>query len=208
MKPEKVYQFRIALDYIRPLIWRRFLVTDDVTFAKLHKIIQIVMGWEDYHLYDFLIGENRYSEPDDEWHDIVIKDDKKFRLRDLNLLEKQTFSYTYDFGDNWLHEIEIEEIFPVEAGLKYPKCMDGARACPPEDCSGPHGYETLVALTRLPIDTLYGDDLDRVNWVGEDHDFEYFSVDEVNFLLWKRFFKINKSDSDKVGSAASFFEAH
>jgi hypothetical protein len=187
--PEKVYQFHIALDYIKPLIWRRFVVTDDITLAKLNKIIQIVMGWEDRHLHEFRIDGNRYGEPDDESYDFKIHNDKEVRLRDLKLNEKQEFDYIYDFGDNWGHEIKLERIMPTESGVIYPKCLDGAMACPPEDCFGPPGYESLVKLRDQPKDMLDEDDLVRLNWLGEDHDFAYFSVDEVNSVLWKHFKK-------------------
>jgi hypothetical protein len=186
---EKIYQFHIALEYIKPLIWRRFLVRDDITLDKLHKIIQAVMGWEDCHLYEFRINGIKYGRPDDAWDDPRIHDDKKVRLRDLELKENQKFDYIYDFGDNWGHEVKLEKILLPESGVKYPKCLEGKRACPPEDCFGPPGYESLIELTERPKDKLDEYDLDRLAWMGEDHDFEYFSSDEVNSILWKRFAK-------------------
>lgn len=186
---EKVYQLYIALEYIEPLIWRRFLVADNAALAKLHKIIQIVMGWKDRHLYEFHIDGNRYGKPDEEWGEFKITSDKKVRLSDLELKEKQKFGYLYDFGDSWRHEINVEKILVPDRGVKYPKCLDGAMACPPEDCFGPPGYESLVKLRAQPKEALDEDDLDRLNWLGEDHDFTYFSADEVNSILWKRFAK-------------------
>ncbi len=187
--PEKVFQLHISLKYIKPAIWRRFLVTDDTTVAKLHSIIQIVMGWDDEHLHEFTIDKRKIGMPSDEWFATAVEDEKKVRLSKLNLSEKQKFEYEYDFGDGWQHVIKVEKILPVESGTKYPKCLAGERACPPEDCGSYPGYEELVELTKLPKDDLDEDDLYRLEWLaewyGEDFDFEYFSVDHVNSFLWK-----------------------
>lgn len=184
--PEKVYQLHISLKYIKPKIWRRFLVPDDFTLAKLHKVIQIVMGWEDYHLHEFDINGTKFGIPDEEWDDVEIENEKKTRLYKVDLDEGQSFEYTYDFGDNWQHTINVEKIFQPKAGEKYPKSVEGKRACPPEDCFGPPGYEDLILLTKRPKDKLDGDDLERLKWLGADFDFEYFSVDQVNSVLWKQ----------------------
>ena len=175
------------MKYIKPVIWRRFLVSDEVTLAKLHKIIQVVMGWEDEHLHEFNIGNRKYGMKDEEWDFYEAEDEKKVRLGELNLAEKQKFGYLYDFGDSWEHELEVEKILPISEGVKYPKCMAGERACPPEDCGAFPGYEQLLELSNIPVDELDEDDAERLEWLGEDHDFEYFSIDEVNAVLWKKF---------------------
>lgn len=189
IQPEKVYQLHISLKYIKPAIWRRFLVTDDITVAKLHSIIQVVMGWDDEHLHEFTIGGLKIGEPHEEWDNLDVENEKKVRLSELNLAEKQKFEYTYDFGDNWQHEIKVEKILPVDKGLKYPTCLAGEMACPPEDCGSYPGYQQLFELSKLPKDELDEDELDRLEWLtgwyGEDFDFEYFSVDDVNSLLRK-----------------------
>lgn len=185
--PEKIYQLHISLKYIKPEIWRRFLVTDEVTFEKLHKIIQIVMGWEDYHLHEFSVGSRKFGMPDEEWDFYEAENEKKVRLNELNMAENQKFGYLYDFGDSWEHEIKIEKLISIESGVKYPKCLAGERACPPEDCGAFPGYDQMFELHRLPPDELDEDDAERIQWLGEDHDFEYFSVDEVNAILWKKF---------------------
>ena len=185
--PEKVYQLHISLKGSKPKIWRRFLVTEDMTLEKLHKIIQEVMGWEDYHLHEFTSGGKQYGMPDEEW-DNNVENEKKIKLSDLNLAEKQKFEYLYDFGDSWEHEIKVEKILPFETTAKYPKCLDGELACPPEDCGSLWGYEELSELTKLSKDELDEEGLERLEWLG-DYDFEHFSVDEVNAVLWKRFAK-------------------
>jgi hypothetical protein len=192
-EPEKAYQLHISLKYIKPAIWRRVLVTDDVTVAKLHTIIQIVMGWEDEHLHEFIVGGVKIGELQDELFDLDVENEKKVRLSELNLAEKQKFEYMYDFGDSWQHDIKVETILPVESGVKYPKCLDGAMACPPEDCGSYPGYQQLFELSKHPKDELDEDELERLEWLagwyGENFDFEYFSVDETNSVLWKKFVK-------------------
>jgi len=187
IQPEKVYQLHISLKHSKPKIWRRFLVTEDTTLEKLHKIIQEVMGWEDYHLHEFTIGEKRYGMPDEEW-DNDVENEKKVKIGELNLVEKQKIEYVYDFGDHWEHEIKVEKILPFDSAVKYPKCLDGKLACPPEDCGSIWGYDELFELSELPKDELNEEDSDRLEWLG-DYDFEHFSVDEVNAVLWKRFAK-------------------
>ena len=184
-QPEKIYQLHILLKHSKPKIWRRFLVTEDTSLGKLHKIIQEVMGWEDYHLHAFEIGETQFGVIDEEG-DNDFEDEKKVKLADLRLAEKQKFEYVYDFGDNWEHEIKVEKILPFDSSVKYPKCLDGKFACPPEDCGSIRGYDELAELSKMPKEDLDEDDLDRLEWLG-DYDFEYFSVDEINAALWKRF---------------------
>lgn len=186
-QPEKIYQLHISLKRSKPKIWRRFLVTEDTTLARLHKIIQEVMGWEDYHLHAFTIGETEFGEINEEW-DNDFEDEKKAKLSDLNLAEKQKFEYVYDFGDNWEHEIKVEKILPFDSSVKYPKCIDGKLACPPEDCGSIWGYDELSELSKMPKDELTEDELERLEWLG-DYDFDYFSVDETNAALWKKFAK-------------------
>ena len=185
--PEKVYQLHISLKHSKPKIWRRFLVTEDTTLAKLHKIIQEVMGWEDYHLHEFTVDGKDYGDAEVVDYKEMV-DEKKTKLADLNLAEKQKFEYVYDFGDHWEHEIKVEKILPFDSTAKYPKCLDGKLACPPEDCGSIWGYEELSELKKLPKEELDEEDSDRLEWLG-DYDFEHFSVDETNAVLWKRFAK-------------------
>ena len=162
--PEKIYQLHISLKYIKPEIWRRFLVTDEVTFEKLHKIIQIVMGWEDYHLHEFSVGSRKFGMPDEEWDFYEAENEKKVRLNELNMAENQKFGYLYDFGDSWEHEIKIEKLISIESGVKYPKCLAGERACPPEDCGGPWGYVDYLAAIADPQHEQHEEMLE---WRGE-----------------------------------------
>ena len=148
-----VFQFKITLKNIKPPIWRRIQVKD-CTLDKLHEHIQTAMGWTNSHLHQFEIGGVRHGDPEllcEGFEDetppvnslrtkvskIVPKDGKRFR-----------FEYEYDFGDGWEHEILFEGCLKAEKGTRYPLCIEGQRACPPEDVGGPFGYqEYLEALT-------------------------------------------------------------
>lgn len=112
------------------------------------------MGWEDYHQYEFRINDSKYCIPIPDLDDAETENSTATRPNDLDLAAKQKFEYIYDFGDYWEHKIKIEKILPTENNTKYPKCLDGKRACLPEDCFGPPGYESLLELPQRPKDKL------------------------------------------------------
>src|SRR5438270_219656 len=145
---DDIYQLKITLRDIKPPIWRRIQVPD-CSLAKLHDIIQVVMGWDDQHLHSFEVGEQEYSDPR-MTEDSDMKDTRRARLSRLVPKEGFKFHYTYDFGDNWEHESVVEEILPPEEGRKYPVCLTGKRACPPEDVGGPWGYADFVEAILDP----------------------------------------------------------
>jgi hypothetical protein len=184
--PEAVYQLQISLKGSKPKIWRRFLVADDTSLEKLHDIIQEVMGWEAYHLHGFEIDGKDFGKPDADFDIRPVGDERRVKLNELNLAEGQKFEYTYDYGDNWEHEIKVEKILPFDASTKYPKCLAGRLACPPEDCGGIWNFREILKLGKVPKDELSEDDLEQLEWFG-DFDPEIFSVDELNAILWKRF---------------------
>ena len=132
-----IYQVKITLDGIKPLIWRQVQL-DDCSLAELHNIIQISMGWDDEHMYAFVIEGEQYG--DLERGGDFEYDAQSIRLSDLVKRGDTRFRYDYDFGDDWKHTIDIEKMVPAEEGVYYPRCVKGERACPPEDCGGPHGY--------------------------------------------------------------------
>ncbi len=147
-----VYQFKITLEDIKPPIWRRIQVPDG-TLDDLHAQIQAAMGWTNSHLHDFDINGKRYGDPellDDGWGDNDFIDSTDVSLSALLAKKRRSFRfyYTYDFGDGWRHEIVYEGALPAETDEKYPRCLEGARACPPEDVGGPWGYEEFVAAIK------------------------------------------------------------
>lgn len=155
---------------------------ENITLRELHKIIQTVMGWDDFHLYTFSIFDEDYGLKHEDFDFIEINDDKRIKIIDLDLAEKEKFEYVYDFGDNWEHVIKVEKILPFDPAATYPKCLAGKRACPPEDCGGFWGYEEILELSKMPKGELDEDQLERLDWLGE-YDFEYFSADETNEIL-------------------------
>lgn len=172
-----VYQLKITLKDIRPPVWRR-VVVPDCSLAELHEVIQAAMGWENYHLYDFVVGGERYTDPRG-MDDLDMEDAGKVKLSQVAPKEKAKLRYTYDFGDNWQHEVLVEKVLPPEEGQKYPVCIAGKRACPPEDVGGPWGYMEFAEAIRDPQHERHEE---FIEWRGE-FDPEVFDPDAVNLEL-------------------------
>lgn len=176
--PTSIYQIKVMLKDSKPPIWRRVLVEDATTLSKLHTILQTVMGWADYHLHMFTINGQIYGNPDDdEYGDMGTKNESRFKLNQLVGREGVKFGYEYDFGDSWLHDLVVEKILPAEKGVRYPICVAGKRACPPEDSGGIWGYEEIleaIANRKHPEHDRY------LEWIGENFDPERFNLEHVN----------------------------
>jgi hypothetical protein len=180
-----VYQLKVTLKGISPPIWRRFQVTDDITLPKLHRVLQAIMGWEDYHLHVFDIGGVNYSMPypgEVDLDEMEMKTEKRVKLNRLALAEKSRFIYEYDLGDSWIHEILVEKILPPDPKVKYPVCIAGERAAPPEDCGGVWGYADFVESILDPDHPEHEDYLD---WIGGNFDPETFDLEAINRELWR-----------------------
>jgi hypothetical protein len=171
-----VYQIKVTLKGSKPPIWRRIQVTSDTTLARLHRILQRVMGWEGYHLYQFAVGGMEYSDPR-VLEEMEGKDARKVTLATVVRGEKSKFLYEYDFGDRWDHKLLIEKILPRDEGKRYPLCLTGKRACPPEDCGGIWGYAGFLEAIRDP---KHPEHEDMLEWVGGEYDPDVFDLDEVN----------------------------
>lgn len=176
MAAKKVYQFKVTLRGIRPPIWRRFQVEDDISFYKLHRIIQEVMGWWNSHLH--LFNMNGLMVADAEtltsiWGEGINEREKIAKY----LREGQKLRYEYDFGDSWEHDLLLEKILPPEPGVRYPRCIKGKRACPPEDCGGIWGY---MMLLEALADENHPEREDYLDWLGEEIDPEEFDLEGTN----------------------------
>ncbi len=137
-----IYQLKIVLLGISPMIWRRLLVRSDHTIADLYHILQITMGWTDTHLYQFRIHGKTYGIA--RLGGISFRDNPhQVRLADLGLRLHECFFYDYDFGDHWQHQLRVEAILIPEPNCGYRVCIAGKRACPPEDCGGPWAFLAL-----------------------------------------------------------------
>ncbi|MEM3201532.1 MAG: plasmid pRiA4b ORF-3 family protein [Candidatus Micrarchaeaceae archaeon] len=161
-------------------IWRRVLVPAYFTLHDLHLIIQAAMGWTNYHLYSFSIGNERFSIPYDS--DKEVTDSRTIKLGQVYSMNKESkMHYTYDFGDCWEHEVTIEKSLEETNGEKYPQCIDGARACPLEDCSGVPGYYELVEAFANPKAKKYSELREWArNFAGGNYDPEAFDLKEAN----------------------------
>ncbi len=176
-----IYQIKVTLEDSRPPIWRRLLVPGDVTLAQLHDIIQIAMGWEGYHLHQFIVGKTYYGEPHPDYEPWAeMRDERKVTLRQIAPREGMKFRYEYDFGDSWLHQILVEKILPPEPGKGYPVCIKGQRACPPEDVGGIWGYYNFLEAIQDPEHPEHEDYLE---WIGGEFDPEEFDLEGVNKAL-------------------------
>jgi Plasmid pRiA4b ORF-3-like protein len=176
---EQVYQLDVRLAYIDPPIWRRILVSDQILLPGLHHLLQVVMGWEHSHLYQFIVGTTRYGEPDPEFED-SMQSDRRVRLRDIAAAKGASLLYEYDFGDGWRHLITVEDLWPRTEYDIVPRCLDGARACPPEDAGGIGGYEHLLNVLRNKRDPEYKE---LRAWAGAHFDPACFCVQTVNSAL-------------------------
>jgi hypothetical protein len=178
-KPGPIYQLKITLRGSKPPIWRRVQVSGDITLYKLHQVIQVAMGWTDSHLHQFTAGGIDYGESAPEWG-MEVKSERRAHLNQVAPAEKARFTYEYDFGDSWDHEILVEKIVPPEPGVHYPTCLTGKRACPPEDVGGIWGYEGFLESLRDPKHPEHDEYLE---WVGGEFDPEAFDCAGVNAVL-------------------------
>jgi len=178
----QVYQIKVALLEVEPLIWRRFLVPTSVTLHRLHLILQDVMGWSNYHLYRFKIGREEYGEPDpdNEFNELNFKNSRRTKLGQVVTRKGNTFRYEYDFGDSWEHMLLVEDILQYQSDMRYPVCLTGERACPPEDCGGPYGYADLLEIIADPSHEDYHD---MMTWLGGHFDPESFDIEIANLKL-------------------------
>ncbi len=176
-----IYRLKITLCGIRPPIWRRVEVPADVRLDHLHLMFQAAMGWENSHLHSFSIGGRDFGMIHDDF-DTALENEAKFRLQQLIPNEQAKFEYVYDFGDNWEHDVVVEKIGPLEPGVKYPRCIDGARACPPEDVGSIWGYENFLQALRDP---KHEEHEHFVEWIGGKFDAEAFDVAKTDARLKK-----------------------
>ena len=177
-----IYQLKVTLNGIRPPIWRRLLVPGDVTLEDLHYIIQIAMGWTNSHLHQFIVGQTYFGEPHPDYG-LEMQDERRVRLNQVAPREGFKFRYEYDFGDSWLHDLLVEKILKPEPELRYPVCVKGRRACPPEDIGGIRMYAYFVESLQNPEHPEYPGNDEFLEWVGGECDPEAFDLEETNEIL-------------------------
>ena len=183
---DEIFQIKVTLLGSDPEIWRRLLVPASITLAALHNPLQVAMGWENSHLYEFRKGKELYGRPNPEERFFNVSrtiDDRKVGLDEVLLRVGSNFIYTYDMGDSWEHAIVLEKRLPEDPNLRYPVCLGGERACPPEDCGGIYMFQELLEAFHHPEHERHEKMLE---WVGEDWDPDAFSPDDVNQRLHGR----------------------
>jgi hypothetical protein len=183
-KPNIIFQFRFELLGIEPSIWRRVQVPSKYSFWDLHVAIQDSMGWLDYHLHAFRVRmphKRKIVEigiPTDDYFDEPILPGWQIPITDYFTEPGKSAPYEYDFGDGWEHGILLEGILLKEKGARYPKCVAGERACPPEDCGGVPGYYELVEILKNPKHPEFRD---HIGWLkGHAKNYYPYEPDQFN----------------------------
>lgn len=190
-----ILALRISLLDIEPEIWRRFLVPYDITLIRFHDVIQTVMGWHDAHLFEFHTERGCFTHV----HPGLSDDRRSVRsarsavLKDVTGPETRRFEYVYDLGDDWVHEIILEEVLSNDMQEPVLRCVGGANQCPPEDIGGPGGYEAYLEAIADPSREEYDYFIDVY---GDEFEPTYFDIDGVNQRLQKIQRKIARSRSN------------
>ncbi|WP_245517709.1 plasmid pRiA4b ORF-3 family protein [Methylorubrum sp. Q1] len=184
VRTEQIARLRITLEGIEPAIWRQVEVPLNATLKALHDVIQAAFGWEGYHLHLFEVGEERYGAPDPEWDGLrPLRSEKAIYLATLIERGIERFGYTYDFGDDWRHEIAIEALEAADPAKEYPRFLSGARRAPPEDVGGVPGYEEFVRAMTHP---RHREHKAMLTWHGGPYDPEDIGEAEIVAALGKQ----------------------
>lgn len=167
--PKEIFQFKITLEDVSPAVWRRILVPSDYSFFELYVAIESAMGWGGGHLHAFTIAQKgmtpvviEYPHPDNDdfGGTAEMLDERTEKIADYFGKSIKQCLYNYDFGDDWTHTVLFEKTIPVEPKAKYPQCIEGKNACPPDDCGGPWGYQNLLEVLKNPKHEEHQDILD------------------------------------------------
>ena len=178
-----VYQLKVRLVDSPVRIWRRVQVENSITLERLHRVLQVVMGWTDDHLHGFSLpppgraGRTRHYLP------VESDDEKRTRLAEVLRQPNDSFLYEYDFGDGWEHEITLQKVLSPSPTERYPVVVDGRGACPPEDVGGVSGYSHFLEVINDPQHPEHEEMLD---WCGPDFDPSVFDVKGVNHAILGR----------------------
>lgn len=179
-----IYCLKISINGTSPKVWRRFTIESDIVLPELHKIIQIIMGWENSKSHQFIDNKNIYA-PDNEYEKELDKRYSETKLGNILKKEDELILYKYNFKDNWFHNIILEKILYYDKNYKYPICTGGEMKCPPENCEGPWGFSEM-------LEKYHSSDLSKRKEIyerfGKDYNPELFDKDNVNDKLRKQYF--------------------
>jgi len=165
--PAPVFQIKVGLRGAKPPIWRRLEVPADISLARLHEVIQIAFDWYDCHLHVFETPYGQFGTADSE---LGHRAEAPVTLEQVAPGVRSKIRYTYDFGDDWEHDILVEKLLDRDKSANYPRCTGGRRAAPPEDCGGIWGY---ADLEEILADPGHPDHEDRLEWLGLDDAAEF-----------------------------------
>lgn len=179
-----VYAIKISLEGIKPPIWRRVIVPE-MTLEELHHVIQVVMGWEDCHLHGYEV--RRISVPTLE--DRAEVNERSITIGQLYAAKVRKFRYTYDFGDDWRHSIQIENCLPASEETLTPHCVAGRGESPIEDLGGVEGWQKLIDAMRKPDQVLDELTISLLRRLGSDFELPGFDLADTNARLRKQFSK-------------------
>lgn len=176
-----VHTVKITLLGAKPPIWRRLQVPSRIDLLRLHYVVQDAFGWENCHMWVFETTTGSYGMPDRE---LGHRNAAGVRLDQIAARPGARLRYTYDFGDDWEHDLLVEDVTTAEPGIAYPRCLSGRRACPPEDCGGMWGYTDLLEILADPT---HEEHHERLEWLGldtaADFDPAHFDPTETNEAL-------------------------
>ena len=175
--PQGAVQLTVSLCGVKPRIWRRLIVPASLTLRELHAVIQTAMGWDDYHLHLFEVKGVLYGDIE-EIDGGPVGNEETFTVG-WAAKPAGKFRYEYDFGDGWEHDVRVDKTLP-SVGVGTPHLTGGARACPPEDCGGPWGYQDLLDVLEDPS---HPEHAERLEWVGGEFDPEAFDLEDTNANL-------------------------
>lgn len=177
---KKLARLNVEIAFTEPKVWRQIEVATEITLPNLHEVIQAVFEWENYHLFEFQAGGKRYGvhDPEDGYQDPIIGM-KKVPLQQIIDEGADRFTYTYDFGDDWIHHIEIEAVEPAsqKASIRF---IDGERRGPPEDIGSSPGFDRLL---KALADKRHPEHRDMRQFVGPDYDPAVIDADAIRMRL-------------------------
>jgi len=171
-------QIHIALHDVKPVVWRRIVIPSDASLRQASRSFVAAMGWQGYHLHAFKAGHLRFGPPDEDFESTI--DEAAVTVAQLWPRIGDAVTLSYDFGDGWEHTLVLESIVDLTKETADPSCLDGAQACPPEDCGGPWGYGRLLEALADPADEEHEQ---LKEWAPAGFDPAYFDPGEASAAM-------------------------
>jgi hypothetical protein len=178
-KAERVFPLHLTVLGTEPRVGRVLLVRESMWLSRLHDSIQVAFDWFDYQTHVFNFEDLRFGNPLKR-QEVLIEDDRDISLADLDLENRASFTYGYNFSEGWVVDIRVDKPIAMEKGLRYPHCVSGERAGPPEDCGGIEAFHDMLACLREP-ETELGREWRE--WIGPDYNPDVCNLTKINQAL-------------------------